>query len=169
MEIGHGPDEAGGGFIQARYIKGHLRGYAWLDEGHAGELAHLVHERERGALEAHEDIGEVVGLVIFEARGGERMNEAARHDEHGQPAGHDERDGDGLAAHAGQVAQEFAIEVGEHLNNGRMAGARRRRNPGVRRHLAAFGRDDMSARPKARTCPRTPNHDRTGFDGVGKS
>jgi len=37
---------------------------------------------------------------------------------------------------------------------------------GVRRQVAAFGRDDMLSRPKARSCPRTPKRQETRVVGI---
>jgi hypothetical protein len=66
------------------------------------------------ALERGEEVGEMVGLIIRRAGRLERVDEAARHDEHGEAAGHDQRDRGGLALEAGEVAEELAVEVGEH-------------------------------------------------------
>jgi hypothetical protein len=83
-----------------------------LDGGDAGDGAEAVGEGFGGAFEVGEDLGEPVGFVVFAPGGLEGLDEAAGHDEHGETAGHDEGDGDGLALHAGQVAEQLAVEVG---------------------------------------------------------
>ena len=116
-KIGNGTDEAGGGLVEAGDVERDLDGDARLDGGDTGNFADAFGERERGALKSGKDVGEAVGAVVFFPRALQRMDEAARHDEHGQPARHHERHRDGLAFHAAQVAEEFAVEVGEHVTS----------------------------------------------------
>src|SRR5678816_2456860 len=55
-----------------------------------------------------------MGLVVFHPGALERVDEAARHGEHRQAAGHDQGHRDRLAFHAGQVPPKLAIQVRDH-------------------------------------------------------
>ena len=112
------------GSSSAGQVQGDLHRDAGLDGGHAGDFLDARGERVRRALQVGEHLGEPVGFVVFAAGGFEGEDQAARHDHHGQAAGHHQRHRDGLAFHPVQVAQQLAIEVAEHYQFRVLAGAR---------------------------------------------
>ena len=115
---------AAGRFVEARQIERDLHRDAGLRRSHAGHFRQLRREGVRGALQMRKHFGEAMRLVIFLPRAFQRKDQAARHDQHRQAAGHDERDRDHLTLHPVQVAQQLAIKVREHHQFKLLAGAR---------------------------------------------
>ena len=116
--FGEGVDEAGGGLGHAGDVERDLHGHGRLDGGDAGEGGDLRGDGGGGAFEGREDVGEAVALVVAVACGFEGEDQAARHDHHGEPAGHDEGDGEGLGLEGAQVAEEFEIEEAHGAGGG---------------------------------------------------
>ena len=115
--VGEREDHAVRGLGEPRQIERHLPRHARLDGGHTGDFREARAHGVRRALHVAEDIGETVTLVVGVARGLQRQDEAAHHDQHREAARHHEADGDHLAFHAADVAEELEIERGEHLGN----------------------------------------------------
>ena len=123
-EVRQRPHHAAGRLIQRGNVQGDLHRDAGLDGGHAGDFLDARGEGVRGALHMDEHLGEAVGLVVFAAGGFQGIDQAARHDHHGQAAAHHHRDGEGLAFHPAQIAPELAVKVGDHYQFSELAGAR---------------------------------------------
>ncbi len=88
-----------------------------LDRDHARNLGEPRHDRERRPLDRHEHVGKP-GLLVEPAEGRlERIVGRHRRDEHGNAGGDQQRDGDDLRAHGGEIAHELAIEQAHQLNS----------------------------------------------------
>jgi hypothetical protein len=85
-----------------------------LHVGHAGCGAQRLGQRIRRPLDAGEHVGEAALRIKTIARQGQRIDGRQRRDEATDAAGDDQRDGECLAPHQPQIAQQFAVE-GFHL------------------------------------------------------
>ena len=61
------------------------------------------------------ELGKTMCLVIFAPRGLERVDEAARHNQHREATSHDQSNSNRLAFHPVQVAQKFTVKVRDAL------------------------------------------------------
>ena len=108
--VGDGDDRAVRGLREAGQIERHFSRDPRLDRRDARQSGEPRAQSIRRAFQIAENIGEAVIRVVGVARRFERKDEAAHHDHHRQPAGHDDADGEHLALHLADVAEEFEIE-----------------------------------------------------------
>ena len=105
-----GDETAGGGLVEAGHVEGDVHEHARLNGGHTRDFRHGSHDRLGSALHMGEDIGEAKLRVIGGLRYFERKERRAHGHVGGDAAGEDQGDGEQLAAHVDQVANEFAME-----------------------------------------------------------
>jgi hypothetical protein len=111
-----------GRLIDLGEVDGYLHRNAGLNGGHAGDFFDAGGEGVWGALHLSEHLGEAVGFVVFAAGGLEGIDQAPRHDHHGQTAAHHHRHGEGLAFHAAQIAPQLAVKMADHHQLSELAG-----------------------------------------------
>ena len=113
---------------------------------HAGDFAQPRGQVLGRPLDAGEHLPEPVALVVGDRRLLERLDRGERHHQHADAGGHDQRDGQHLAAHPPQVAQQLAVQRAHHQVISR-AGRRRglRRSSWMRPSPMTSTRSAMSA------------------------
>jgi hypothetical protein len=106
------------GFFESRHVDDHLVGNARFQRGNAGDLPHLRDDGARGALHVHPEVAEAGGRVVRRLCVDKVRNHRTHRDEAGNPAGDDEHDGGGDAAHVPDVANRLAIEHAQPAGHG---------------------------------------------------
>ena len=123
--VGQRDHAAVGRFGHPGQVEANGADHAGLDRGDPGDLGQPLAQGVGCAFQFAEDVAETVAFVVGGAGGFERKDEAACHDHHGEPAGHDETHRHDLALHFSEVADELEVEGGHGFTrrgNGR-AGA----------------------------------------------
>src|SRR6185369_12803060 len=105
-----GDEAASGRLVETGHVQGDVHEHARLNSGYTGDFRYGSRDRLRCALHMGEDIGEAELRVIGGLRHFERKERRAHGRIGGDAAGEDQGDGEQLAAHVDQVANEFAME-----------------------------------------------------------
>jgi hypothetical protein len=95
-------------------VEGDVGNDAGLHGLHPGNLGNLAGEGLRGALHLREDVGEAVAVVIGIAGDLQRLQCSQHQHEERNPARHHERDGQDLALHAREIAQQLSVQCAHH-------------------------------------------------------
>jgi hypothetical protein len=108
--VRHRQQQARDGVGEALHLQLHPGDHPGLQPLHPGNLAQALRHRFRRALQIGKHFGEAVFAVEAVARGRQRIVGGERHHQRRHPTHDHCRDGQYLAAHVPEIAQEFAVE-----------------------------------------------------------